>query len=178
MGGSGRLRSRLISGAASAVLLVGLAGAGVVLAANQTVNIAGFAFSPATVTVNVGDTVTWANNDAQAHTASANSGAWDTGIIAGGGSAGIMFSTAGTFPYHCDIHPTMTGTLVVQGGSSGGGGGGGRPAGTDTEPVPATPTGTDSAPLGLAFVGLAGLAGLAVVLRRTGGQEVHGLPGR
>jgi plastocyanin len=38
---------------------------------------------------------------------------WDTGILASGASATITFPTAGTFPYHCSIHPDMLGTVDV-----------------------------------------------------------------
>jgi hypothetical protein len=50
----------------------------------------------------------------------------------------VTFSTAGSFPYHCAIHPQMTGTVVVEAASSGGGGGGGgsaTPPPTDTAPT-------------------------------------------
>ena len=63
----------------------------------------------------VGDTVTWTNSDAQAHTATADDASWDSGTIAGsGGTGAVTFATAGTFPYHCKIHPAMTGTVTVE----------------------------------------------------------------
>lgn len=173
MAGHRHRRSRAVGGAIGALLLACLAGSGVALAADQSVDIAGFAYSPSTVNVNVGDTVTWTNADAQAHTASANDGSWDTGVVAGGGSAAVTFSAAGTFPYHCDIHPAMTGTLVVQGA-----GGGGRPPATDTGPLAVDEAGSWTAgPVGAAIAGLAGLVGLLVVLRRTG-EQLRGGPGR
>jgi len=72
------------------------------------------AYQPATVTVAVGGTVTWVNNDNIAHTATANSRAFDTGTINPGASASRTFSTAGSFPYLCSIHPGMVGTVNVQ----------------------------------------------------------------
>jgi plastocyanin len=86
--------------------------------ANVTITITGMngasSYSPSPDTVNVGQTVAWHNADATTHTATANGGAFNTGNIGGGKtSAPIAMNTAGSFPYHCSIHPTMTGTLVV-----------------------------------------------------------------
>ena len=78
------------------------------------VTISGFAFVPRSLTVQVGDAVSWRNADSAAHTATADGGAWDTKAIAGNGtSLPVLMSAAGTFPYHCAIHPGMTGTVVV-----------------------------------------------------------------
>ena len=115
-------RSRTALGGAVSILAIALLAASLALternaeAANQGVTIDNFAFSPATVTVNVGDTVTWTNAEGGGipHTATSDTGAFDTGSIADGASAAITFSTAGTFPYHCTIHPTMLGTVIVQ----------------------------------------------------------------
>ena len=72
-------------------------------------------FSPATLTVKLGTTVTWKNDDTYAHTATSNDGkTFDTGNIAGGASGSYTTVTAGTFDYHCTIHgSSMSGTLVV-----------------------------------------------------------------
>lgn len=87
--------------------------------ADKTITIVGEnganSFSPSPDTVNVGQTVAWHNAAAITHTATANGGAFNTGNIgAGKTSAAITMNTAGSFPYHCSIHPTMTGTLVVR----------------------------------------------------------------
>lgn len=89
-------------------------------AASAAVSIADFAFSPGTVTVGVGDTVTWTNNDAGIpHTVSSDSGSeLASGQLAGGASYQKTFSAAGTFAYHCDIHPSMTGQVVVTGAAA------------------------------------------------------------
>lgn len=89
-------------------------------AANASVSIADFAFSPGTVTVSVGDTVTWMNNDAGIpHTVSSDSGSeLASGQLAGGASYQKTFSAAGTFAYHCDIHPSTTGQVVVTGAAA------------------------------------------------------------
>jgi plastocyanin len=84
--------------------------------ANMTITIAGMnggnSYNPASASVKAGQTVAWHNGDVITHTATGNG--FDTGPVPPGGtSSAIMFSTAGTFGYHCSIHPSMTGTLVV-----------------------------------------------------------------
>lgn len=81
--------------------------------ATHTVEIADFTFSPATITIQAGDTVTWTNADPVEHTATSTSGGWDTGLIAEGASASITFTEPGTYDYLCSPHPTMTGRIVV-----------------------------------------------------------------
>jgi plastocyanin len=95
--------------------------------ASTSVSIEDFFFSPATVTVDVGDTVTWHNGGQAPHTATANDGSFDTGTVNAGGSASHRFTTAGTFSYICTIHPNMHGTIRVlsaSGGTSKGASGG------------------------------------------------------
>ena len=71
-------------------------------------------FSPNPITIKVGDTVSWTNNGSVTHTATSNTGAWDTGPIASGASSSaVSFNTTGSFAYHCAIHPSMTGTVIV-----------------------------------------------------------------
>jgi plastocyanin len=72
------------------------------------------AYSPSPVTVTVGSTVTFVNNDVASHDARADSGGFATPILPPGGSANVTMSTAGSFVYHCSIHPGMVGTIVVQ----------------------------------------------------------------
>jgi len=72
------------------------------------------AYSPNPVTVAVGGSVTWTNNDTVTHTSTADGGAWNSGSIGAGGTFTRTFSTAGTFAYHCAIHPGMIGTVTVQ----------------------------------------------------------------
>jgi plastocyanin len=76
--------------------------------------IANIAFGPASITVPVGTTITWQNNDGIAHTSTSDTGVWDTGAIAPGTSKATTFNTAGTFPYHCTVHSMMTGTVIVK----------------------------------------------------------------
>jgi plastocyanin len=72
------------------------------------------AFTPGSLSVSVGTTVKWTNNDGVTHTVTANDGSsFDSGPIAAGASFSFKFMTAGTFNYHCTIHSGMTGTIVV-----------------------------------------------------------------
>jgi plastocyanin len=87
-------------------------------AASGGVTIQGFAFHPGSITVSVGDTVTWTNQDSADHTATASDGSFDTGTLGRGRSGSHTFSSAGTFSYICSIHPNMHGTVVVVGSSS------------------------------------------------------------
>jgi plastocyanin len=80
----------------------------------QAVSIKNFAFDPPTLTVPVGTTVTWTNNDSTAHTATADDGSFQSGHIDPGQTFSFTFNTAGTFNYHCEIHPNMTASITVQ----------------------------------------------------------------
>ena len=93
--------------------------------ASTSVTMGDYFFSAATVTVNVGDTVTWHNTGQAPHTATADDGSFDTGTINTGGSGSHTFNSPGTFSYICTIHPNMKGTVRVLSASGGGGGGGG-----------------------------------------------------
>jgi plastocyanin len=76
------------------------------------VSMASFAFDPANVDVAVGGTVTWTNNDTVGHTVKIDGKTSDT--IAPGGTFSKTFAAAGTFPYSCTIHPSMTGQVTVK----------------------------------------------------------------
>jgi len=77
------------------------------------VNIDGFAFAPATLTVSAGTTVTWTNHDEEPHTVAASDGSFHSPGMGTGATFTHTFSTAGTFDYVCSIHPMMHGTVVV-----------------------------------------------------------------
>ena len=81
---------------------------------DHAVQIKGFAFAPRTITVKVGDTVTWTNEDSARHTATADDGSFDTGLLAKGQSGSVTFDTPGTYMYFCTPHPNMKGTIVVE----------------------------------------------------------------
>jgi amicyanin len=79
------------------------------------VTIQNFAFSPASVTIKVGDTVTWTNKDSAAHTVTYDNGTtFASSSLATGATFSFTFTKAGTYPYHCGVHPNMKGTVVVQ----------------------------------------------------------------
>jgi plastocyanin len=71
-------------------------------------------YDPQTVTVNVGDTVTWVNQDAPQHDVVADNGEFQSQLFDQGQSFSFTFTKAGTYPYHCSIHPGMNGTVIVQ----------------------------------------------------------------
>ena len=72
------------------------------------------AYNPSPLTVASGSTVRWTNDDSVAHTSTSNTGAWSSGNMNPGAHFDFTFQTAGTFTYHCAIHPGMVGTVVVQ----------------------------------------------------------------
>lgn len=75
--------------------------------------IQGSAFNPASITVTAGTTVTWTNKDAIAHTVTSDAALFDSGSINTNGTYSHLFSTAGTYAYHCTIHPFMTASVKV-----------------------------------------------------------------
>ena len=159
---------RSLAAAGLAVAATLALGGPAALAADESVSISSFAFSPATVTITAGDTVTWTNADPVGHTATATDASWDTGDIAEGASASITFSTPGTYTYLCTPHPTMTGTVVVQAAAGGGGGGGGAtlpPTDTSAASVVVSGEGNVGLPALLLAGGLVA-GGLLVVGRR------------
>lgn len=76
------------------------------------VTIKGTAFNPSALTVKVGDTVTWTNEDALSH--SVAGAGFGSGALGQGKSYSFKFTAAGTFNYRCGYHPFMTGSIVVQ----------------------------------------------------------------
>jgi plastocyanin len=84
-------------------------------ASGTDVTIKDFKFSPETLSVKVGDKVTFKNSDGQPHTATSdNSGDFDAGAVDPGSSKVVTFDKAGTFTYHCSFHPFMHGTIEVK----------------------------------------------------------------
>jgi plastocyanin len=79
-----------------------------------SVNISNFAFVPSMLTVSVGTTVTWTNNDSVSHTVTSLDDLFDSGDIAPGATFSHTFEQKGTFNYQCTIHPFMTGEIIVE----------------------------------------------------------------
>jgi plastocyanin len=82
-------------------------------AGEVTVAIADFVFSPAEISATAGQTITFTNNDSAPHTATLDDDSCGTPNLAQGESNGLTFSTAGTYPFHCAVHPNMKGTITV-----------------------------------------------------------------
>ena len=69
--------------------------------------------NPFTISLATQTTVKWGNGDGETHTVTADGATFSSGNIGGGGSFSHTFAAAGTFNYHCTIHPTMVGTIIV-----------------------------------------------------------------
>lgn len=72
------------------------------------------AFDPATVTIKVGQSVTWTNQESMTHTVVADNAEFKSNSLANAATFSFTFEKAGTYAYHCSIHPAMKGTVVVQ----------------------------------------------------------------
>jgi plastocyanin len=103
-------------------------GPSVARGATHAIEIGDGFFSPASLTVAVGDTVTWTNADDSPHTVTASGGAFDSGNLDGGQTFSHTFEEAGTFTYVCLYHDEMVATITVVAAS-----------GSGQEPAAATP---------------------------------------
>jgi plastocyanin len=72
------------------------------------------AYVPDPITLSVGTTVKWVNNDNVAHTVSSQNNLWDSGDIEPGATYSRTFQSTGSFPYYCVFHPLMVGTITVR----------------------------------------------------------------
>jgi plastocyanin len=79
----------------------------------QAVDIVDFSFSPGSLEIPAGTTVTWTNGDVAPHTVTAIEGAFDSGRLDAGGTFSFIFDEPGTFTYMCEFHPAMQGTITV-----------------------------------------------------------------
>jgi plastocyanin len=82
-------------------------------AGQVAVAIKDFAFSPADIQAKVGQIIAFSNGDSPPHTASLDDGSCTTGTISPGSSDGLVFSAAGSYPFHCKIHTNMKGTITI-----------------------------------------------------------------
>lgn len=83
----------------------------------NTIAIKNFAFDPGSLTVKAGTTVTWTNQDSVPHIVASDTGSpvpFTSGSLPNGAPYSFTFKQAGTYTYHCSIHPSMKGTIVVQ----------------------------------------------------------------
>jgi plastocyanin len=106
--------SRLRAAVIGSIAMATVAGASAAQAADQSVSIDGFAFSPAEVTVGVGTSVVWTNlQSGVPHTTTSLDRLWDSDALATNSTFSFTFNQAGDFAYQCDIHPSMRGVVHV-----------------------------------------------------------------
>jgi len=72
-----------------------------------------FSFVPESLNVSVGGSVTWLNSDGAVHTIVADDGSFSSGVLNDGDSYSFTFNSPGTVSYHCSVHPSMRGVIVV-----------------------------------------------------------------
>lgn len=83
--------------------------------ATHSVSISNFAFNPLSLTVSVGDTVVWTNDDSASHTITSDSGSeLASSSFSKGQTYSHTFTKSGTFDYHCSIHTMMKAKIIVQ----------------------------------------------------------------
>ncbi len=82
--------------------------------APNEIEISGFAFVPDTVSVTIGTTVTWTNQDSVPYTVTSETGLFDSGNLARNSSFNYSFADRDTFSYYCAIHPRMRGKVSVE----------------------------------------------------------------
>ena len=94
--------------------------------ASNTVNIQNGIFTPSSLTIPGGTTVNWVNLDSTTHTVTSDSDLFNSGNMSKDQSFSYVFNVAGTYTYHCTIHPGETGTIIV--------------TSSTTTPTPSNPT--------------------------------------
>lgn len=103
-----KMLSALAALPVSALLLIGAAPD-----PGPAVHIANFAFQPLALTVHVGDSVTFVNDDEEPHTVTATDKSFDSAGLDTHGTWKHVFTKAGTFTYFCELHPYMKAKIVV-----------------------------------------------------------------
>lgn len=116
--------------------------------AAHTVTMTGYKFVPQTITVAVGDTVTWVNNDTAGHTVTVTDGPekFSSDLIATGKSFSHTFTKPGTYSYYCAVHPDMTASVVVQGAGGPPPAAGATPPGQGAAAQPPAASGSECVP--------------------------------
>ena len=88
-------------------------------AADRAVTIQNFSFQPGSLTIDAGDRVVWTHRDNATHTVTADDGTtFDSGNLEEDDTFTLTFASPGTFPYHCEIHGSMHGTITVRGATT------------------------------------------------------------
>jgi plastocyanin len=134
-------------------------------AATSGVTIKNFLYNPRSVSIQVGDTVKWTNQDSAEHTATAKDSSFDTGKLKKGQSGSHKFTKAGSIAYICSVHPNMKGTVVVTAASGGGSGSG---SGSNTSSTSKTKSTSKSSSLPLTGLDIAAVVALAALLTASG----------
>lgn len=107
--GSSRVPVTLAITALAILGLLAVAPIAALAAGSRTITLAAASYSPTLLVVEAGMTIIFDNTSAFPHTATAESGAFDTGMIAAGTSRSITISTPGTYPYYCQFHGAVGG---------------------------------------------------------------------
>jgi plastocyanin len=98
---------------AAGVSLAPIVPVGPAAAAGVTVDVVNMSFTPSTVKVPIGGTVTWSFQDAVTHNSTSNQGFWSSGPRSSGDTFSHTFGSSGSYGYTCTIHPSMRGTVRV-----------------------------------------------------------------
>jgi plastocyanin len=108
--------TRLLIAALSLVILGGMGGsiAAAETAESTKVVVKDFMFTPVSLTVKAGSTVTWVNMDDEPHTVVSNTQLFRSGALDTKETFSFKFTEPGTYHFACSIHPRMVGTIVVQ----------------------------------------------------------------
>lgn len=97
------------------VLLIIILPASLGLKANrEDISIKDGKFTPATVTINVNDSVEWTNDDNRDHRITASDDSFDSGKLKPGDTYSKKFTKAGTYTYSCALHPREKGKIIVK----------------------------------------------------------------
>lgn len=101
-------------GAMVGLLFAGIVAASPAQADEVEVSVDNFTYNPQQITVKAGTTVVWINHDDIPHTVTSKTGVFRSKALDSDDKFSFTFSTPGTFPYFCALHPHMTGSIVVE----------------------------------------------------------------
>ena len=105
----------IVAGLGVSLLLYGGAVSGAMAQSSDAVNVQAFVYDSAEITVPVGATVTWTNNDPVDHTVTDVHQTWDSGLFGAGATFSKTFDAPGEYTYYCIPHPMMIGKVIVTG---------------------------------------------------------------
>jgi len=104
-------------GVMALIIAVSVTAANPAQAADTEVGIDNFTFAPQQITVKAGMTVIWTNRDDIPHTVTSKTMVFRSNALDTGDKFSFTFTTPGSYPYFCSLHPHMTGTIVVEAGT-------------------------------------------------------------